>query len=289
MNYRHAFHAGGFADVIKHIVLVRILLYLQEKPAAFRIIDTHAGAGLYDLTGDEARRSGEWLTGIARVMQARFSEATAPLLKPYLDIIRAFNPPGQLAAYPGSPLIARALLRPQDRLTACEVETDARKRLIDGLRRDAQARVVDLDGWMALPAFVPPSERRGLVLIDPPFEAKDEFERLAKGFCKAFGKWPTGSYLLWYPAKSRRATDQLANEVAAATASVKPPGKCLRLEFSVAPQAAGSALASSGLLVVNPPFTLHTELRAILPELEKPLGQGGAGRFKLEVPSPKRP
>ncbi len=286
MNYRHAFHAGGFADVIKHIVLVRILLYLQEKQAPFRVIDTHAGAGLYDLTGDEARRGGEWLTGIARIMQARFSEATAQLLKPYLDIIRAFNPQGQLAAYPGSPLIARALLRPQDRLTACEVEINARKRLIDALRRDAQARVVDLDGWMALPAFVPPNERRGLVLVDPPFEAKDEFERVATGFRKAFAKWPTGSYLLWYPAKSRRDTDQLARAIAAATASLKPAGKCLRLEFSVAPQAAGTALASSGLLVVNPPFTLQGELKTILAELEKPLGQGGAGRFKLDVPKP---
>ena len=168
MNYRHAFHAGGFADVIKHIVLVRILTYLQDKPAAFRVIDTHAGAGVYDLTGDEARRGGEWLTGIARLMQARFSEAALPLLTPYLDIVRAFNTAAEFKAYPGSPLIARALLRPQDRLTACEVEPKARKHLIDALRRDTQARVVDLDGWMALPAFVPPNERRGLVLIDPP-------------------------------------------------------------------------------------------------------------------------
>src|SRR5215467_11721535 len=198
MNYRHAFHAGGFADVIKHIVLVRILSYLHEKPAAFRVIDSHAGSGLYDLTGEEARRGGEWLTGIARIMQARFSNETAALLKPYLDIVAAYNSTiPTLAAYPGSPLIARALLRPVDRLTACEVEPSARKQLIDALRRDAQARVVDLDGWVALPAFVPPNERRGLVLIDPPFEAKDEFERLAEGFAKTFAKWPTGIYLLW--------------------------------------------------------------------------------------------
>jgi 23S rRNA (adenine2030-N6)-methyltransferase len=286
MNYRHAFHAGGFADVIKHIVLARILVYLQDKQAAFRIIDTHAGAGVYDLTSDEARRGGEWLTGIARVMQARFSETTLPLLKPYLDIVRAFNPQAELKTYPGSPLIARALLRPQDRLTACEVEPNARKRLIDALRRDTQARVVDLDGWLALPAFVPPKERRGLVLIDPPFEAKNEFERLAAGFAEAFAKWPTGSYLLWYPVKSRRATDTLARHVADAVGAATPPGKCLRLEFSVAPQATGTALASAGLLVVNPPWTLMGELKAILPELEKPLGQGGAGRFKLEMPKP---
>ena len=287
MNYRHAFHAGGFADVIKHIVLVRILNYLQDKPAAFRVIDTHAGAGIYDLTSDEARRGGEWLTGIARILQARFSEQTLPLIKPYLDIVRAFNPQAALEAYPGSPLIARALLRPQDRLTACEVEPKARNRLIDALRRDTQARIVDLDGWLALPAFVPPNERRGLVLVDPPYEAKDEFERLADGFSRAFAKWPTGSYLLWYPVKSRRATDNLARHVADITGAARPSAKCLRLEFSVAPQAAaGSGLTSAGLLVVNPPWTLLGELKAILPELEKPLGQGGAGRFRLEAPKP---
>src|ERR1700730_17769080 len=286
MNYRHAFHAGGFADVIKHIVLARILTYLQEKQAAVRVIDTHAGAGVYDLTSHEAQRGGEWLTGIARVMQARFSEKTLPLVMPYLDIVRAFNPKAELVAYPGSPLIARALLRPQDRLTACEVEPKARKRLVDALRRDTQARIVDLDGWTALPAFVPPNERRGLVLIDPPFEAKDEFERMQAGFAEAFAKWPTGIYLLWYPAKSRRASDGLAQRVAEIAGTTAGGAKSLRLEFSVAPQRAGAALASAGLLVVNPPWTLQDELKAILPELEKPLGQGGAGRFKLETPKP---
>jgi 23S rRNA (adenine2030-N6)-methyltransferase len=284
MNYRHAFHAGGFADVIKHIVLVRILTYLQDKQASFRVIDTHAGAGLYDLTGDEARRGGEWLTGIARLMQARFSENTAPLIKPYLDIVRAFNRPGVLDAYPGSPLIARALLRPQDRLTACEVEPKARKRLIDTLRRDTQARVVDLDGWVALPAFVPPKERRGLILIDPPYEQKDEFERVAEGFAETFAKWPTGIYLVWYPVKSRRASDSLARHVAGVVGTGATPGKCLRLEFSVAPQAAEPGLTSAGVLIANPPWTLAAELKAILPELEKPLGRGGAGRFRLETP-----
>jgi len=284
MNYRHAFHAGGFADVIKHIVLVRVLTHLQDKPAAFRVIDSHAGAGRYDLAGEEARRGGEWRTGIARILQARFSDAVLPLVKPYLDIVRAFNPPRDLKTYPGSPLIARALLRPQDRMVACEVEPKARKLLIEALRRDVQARVVDLDGWVALPAFVPPKERRGLVLIDPAFEQKDEFERLADGFIKTFARWPTGSYLLWYPVKSRRATDGLADHVADTVAKASVPGKCLRLEFSVAPQTAGGGLTSSGLLIVNPPWKLAGELKLILPELEKPLGQGGAGRFRLEAP-----
>ncbi|MGP9812371.1 23S rRNA (adenine(2030)-N(6))-methyltransferase RlmJ [Rhodopseudomonas sp. NSM] len=285
MNYRHAFHAGNFADVIKHIVLARILTYLQEKPAPFRVIDSHAGAGLYDLTSDEARRGGEWVTGIARVMQARFSDEAGELIKPYLDIVRAFNPQRDLTAYPGSPLIARALLRPQDSMVASELEPVARKQLINALRRDTQARVVDLDGWQALTAFVPPKERRGLVLIDPSFEKKDEFERLAEGFSTAYGKWPTGIYQLWYPVKNRRATDALADRVAT-LAAAGGDGKCLRLEFSVAPQQPDGALTSTGLLVVNPPWTLASELRVVLPELERPLGQGGVSRYRLELPKP---
>ncbi|MGO3929457.1 23S rRNA (adenine(2030)-N(6))-methyltransferase RlmJ [Rhodopseudomonas pseudopalustris] len=286
MNYRHAFHAGNFADVIKHIVLVRILCYLQEKPTAFRVIDTHGGAGLYDLTSNEATRGGEWLTGIARVLQARFTDEAEQLLRPYLDIVRAFNPPGQLIAYPGSPLIARALLRPQDSMVACELEPTARKSLINALRRDTQARVVDLDGWVGLPAFVPPQERRGLVLIDPPFERKDEFEQVAERFAIASAKWQSGVYLIWYPVKSRRATDTLASQVAEIAARGPKPGSCLRLEFSVAPPSEQSGLVSSGLLIVNPPWTLADELRVILPELVRPLGQGGPGRYRLEIAKP---
>jgi 23S rRNA (adenine2030-N6)-methyltransferase len=287
MNYRHAFHAGNFADVVKHIVLARILTYLHEKPAAFRVIDTHAGAGLYDLTGDEAMRSGEWRTGIARLMQARLSDAAAALVAPYLDIVRAFNPQRDLQTDPGSPLVARALMRPQDRLVACEIVPDARKRLIAALRKDPQARVVDLDGWTGLPAFVPPNERRGLVLIDPPYESRDEFDRMADGFAGAFAKWPNGIYMLWYPIKERRAADTLAKRVAG---TVQQAGggadKCLRVEFSVAPQTAQSGLVSAGLLIVNPPWTLAADLKVILPELEKPLGLGGAGRYRVETARP---
>ena len=281
MNYRHDFHAGNFADVIKHIVLARVLTYLHEKAAAFRVIDTHAGAGLYDLAGEAAQRGGEWRLGIARLMQARLSSEAAALVAPYLDIVRAFNPQRDLTAYPGSPLIARALLRPQDGLTACELEPDARKRLIRALRRDEQGRVVDIDGWIAVTAYVPPKERRGLVLIDPPFEDRDEYERLADRFAAAYAKWPNGIYMLWYPIKARRNAEKLVEQVAACVAARED---CLRVEFSVAPQSADGPLLSAGLLIVNPPWTLAAELRTILPELEKPLGQGGAGRFKVDTP-----
>jgi 23S rRNA (adenine2030-N6)-methyltransferase len=217
-------------------------------------------------------------------MQARFSEAAGNLIAPYLDIVRAFNPQRDLAAYPGSPLVARALLRPQDRMVACEIQPEARKQLIGALRKDTQARVVDLDGWTALPAFVPPNERRGLVLIDPPYESKDEFDRLADGFTEAFVKWPTGIYVLWYPVKERRAADTLARRVAGAMQQTgSAPDKCLRVEFSVAPQTADSGLVSAGLLIANPPWTLASDLKVILPELEKPLGLGGAGRYRVET------
>jgi 23S rRNA (adenine2030-N6)-methyltransferase len=216
-------------------------------------------------------------------MQARLSEPVMALVAPYLDIVRAFNPKRDLTAYPGSPLVARALLRPQDRLVACELEPIARKQLIAALRRDEQARVVDLDGWTALPAFVPPNERRGLVLIDPPFESRDEFARLADGFAAAHAKWPTGIYMLWYPVKERRATDTLADHVARVANAGGGEAKCLRVEFSVAPQTPETGLVSAGLLIVNPPWTLAAELKAILHELEKPLGQGGAGRFRIEA------
>ena len=269
MNYRHAFHAGNFADVIKHIVLVRILTYLQDKQAAFRVIDTHAGAGVYDLTSAEARRGGEWLTGIARVMQARFSETTLPLVAPYLDIVRAFNPRRDLMAYPGSPLIARALLRPQDRLTACEVEPKARTQLIDALRRDTQARVVDLDGWTALPAFVPPKERRGLVLVDPAFEDVGDFARLAQALAAAHRKWASGIYLAWYPIKERAAADALARRLRQSGMA-----KILRAELRVAAPRAAARLGACGLIVINPPWTLAGELAVLLPELARALSAG---------------
>ena len=243
--------------------------------------------GVYDLTGEEARRGGEWLTGIARLMQARFSETTAPLVTPYLDIVRAFNPPARprgLSRIAADRARAAAAAGSPDRLRG---RAEARKRLIDALRRDTQARVVDLDGWTALPAFVPPNERRGLVLIDPPFEQKDEFERLADGFAEAFAKWPTGSYLMWYPVKSRRATDDPGAACRGRwPAPASRPGNACGWNSASRRRPRAAGLTSTGLLIVNPPWTLAGELKTILPELEKPLGQGGAGRFRLETPKP---
>jgi 23S rRNA (adenine2030-N6)-methyltransferase len=260
-------------------VLTRILLYLHDKPTGFRVIDTHAGAGLYDLRSIEAKRSNEWQDGIARVMAAAFSGEAATLLAPYLDIVRAFNTNGDdLIAYPGSPLIARALLRPQDRLVACETQSEVRGSLIRALRHDPQGRVVEVDGWTALNAMLPPPERRGLVVIDPPFEARDEFDRLADGFELAFRRWPTGIFLMWYPMKQRAAVEAFARRVG------NHADKVLRLDITVAPPSPGAGLTSAGLLVVNPPFTLQRELGVVMPALAKVLGRDGPGDFRLEQP-----
>ena len=181
MNYRHAFHAGSFADVVKHAVLVRILTHLRAKPAAFRVLDTHAGAGLNDLAGPEASRSPEWREGIARLLAAPVAEPARALIAPYLDAVAGLNPAGRLVTYPGSPALVLALLRPQDRLIACELEPNAAAALARHLGRDRRSKAIALDGWTALNAYVPPKERRGLVLIDPPFEDEGRFSAARPG------------------------------------------------------------------------------------------------------------
>jgi 23S rRNA (adenine2030-N6)-methyltransferase len=287
MNYRHAFHAGNFADVVKHIVLTRVLLYLHEKPSALRVIDTHAGAGRYDLTGEQAKRSGEWRLGVARLLEARLDAASAELIKPYLDIVRSHNAGPELNVYPGSPLIARALLRPQDRMTACELEAGAHRQLVASLRRDEQARVVKIDGWTALPAYVPPQERRGVVLVDPPFEQTDEFDRLAAGFASAYAKWPTGIFMLWYPLKDARAAGRLGQRVASALQAGRSSRedlseRILRVEFQTSRVIRTDGLTAAGLLVVNPPWILKRDLLTIAPALAATLGTDGPGRLRVE-------
>ena len=267
MNYRHAFHAGGFADVIKHIVLVRILTYLQEKPAAFRVIDTHAGAGLYDLAGPEAVRSGEWRDGIGRLLTAPIGEAARVLLAPYLEAVGRLNPADGVTTYPGSPALARAFLRPQDRLVACELEPKAYALLAHNLARDRRIKTVAIDGWMALNAYVPPSERRGIVVVDPPFEEAQDFTRLAHGLETAYRKWASGIYLLWYPIKGRQEPDALARRLKRSSIA-----RILRAELAVGATPAQGPLGGCGLIVVNPPWTLENELATILPELVKALG-----------------
>jgi 23S rRNA (adenine2030-N6)-methyltransferase len=272
MNYRHAFHAGNFADVFKHVVLARILVHLRAKPAAFRVIDTHAGAGLYDLTGAEASRNPEWREGIARLCAAPLAEPVRDLLTPYLDVVDRLNSAGALTCYPGSPAIVRAYLRPQDRLIACELEPNAAAALARNLDRDRRLKVIPIDGWTALNAYVPPPERRGLVLVDPPFEKEDEFARLARGLEAAHRKWANGTFMLWYPIKDRAEPDALARRL---RRSGVP--KILRTEINVAAGRDDNRLTGCGLIVVNPPWTLESDLATLLPDLAAILSGGGGG------------
>jgi 23S rRNA (adenine2030-N6)-methyltransferase len=273
MNYRHAYHAGNFADVVKHAVLCRMLAHLGQKPAAFRVIDTHAGSGVYDLAGLEAGKTGEWRDGIGRLLGDDARDLPAEpraLLAPYLDAVAALNPSGKLACYPGSPALVQSMLRRQDRLIACELEPQAATALAHQLRGDARSKALAIDGWTALSAYVPPKERRGLVLIDPPFEQPDELARLATGLEAAHRKWPTGGYLLWYPIKD-------AAEVMSFIRKLSRLGidKMLRIELIVATASEDLGLRGSGLIAVNPPWTLHDELKVLLPSLAVALSRGG--------------
>ena len=277
MNYRHAFHAGSFADVFKHAVLCRVLYHLCEKPAAFRVIDTHAGAGLYDLAGAEAARGGEWHDGIEKLRAAALPEPAVALLTPYLEVIGALNERDRLRLYPGSPAVARAWLRRQDRLIACELEPKAARALANQLRGDTRIKILQIDGWTALSAYVPPKERRGVVLVDPPFEQDSDYVRLARGLAEAHRKWATGIFALWYPIKGRSEPDALAKSIRRLGI-----GKVLRAELTVAPLSDPSRLNGSGLILVNPPWTLEAELSMLLPALAKTLGRNDKGGFRLD-------
>jgi 23S rRNA (adenine2030-N6)-methyltransferase len=281
MNYRHAFHAGSFADVVKHAVLTRLLVHLCGKPAAYRAIDTHAGAGLYDLCGPEAARSGEWRNGIERLIErlpgAGIAETCRSLLAPYLEAVADLNPPGRLTTYPGSPALVRAFLRAQDRLVACELEPNAAACLKRNLAKDRRIKVIAIDGWTALNAYVPPKERRGLVLIDPPFEDSGDFPRLAQGLEAAHHKWANGTYLMWYPIKAREAPDALARRLRRSGI-----GKILRAEVSIAAAGNPSRLSGCGLIVVNPPWTLEQELQVMLPALALILAGADHGGSRID-------
>jgi 23S rRNA (adenine2030-N6)-methyltransferase len=271
--------------VFKHIIIARILNHLMEKTAPFRVIDTHAGEGLYDLAGEEANRTGEWRDGIGRLAGAALPVDAAELMAPYLAALRGCNRPDELRYYPGSPLLAHYLLRPQDRLVACELEPHVAIALSRRLRGSATAKVVRIDGWTALHAYVPAKERRGLVIVDPSFEQPDDLFRLADGIASAQRKWPTGIYLMWYPVKGRDGPDQIIKMLRHADV-----GKCLRTEFAVAPPQPSGGLSACGVIVVNAPWKLAAEMKILAPVLVDLLGRdAGCGYVIEDLSSGKAP
>jgi 23S rRNA (adenine2030-N6)-methyltransferase len=277
MNYRHGFHAGNFADVFKHVLLTRLLIYLGRKDAPFRVIDTHAGEGAYDLSSEEAERSGEWRAGVARLAGAEMDASLRDLLSAYLDAVGPLDEDGRPALYPGSPLIARRLMRRNDRAIFCELRPDAFETLQARFARDKSVKTILIDGYKGLSAFTPPKERRGLVLIDPPFEQRGEFRAMFEAFRDAHRKWPTGIYALWHPVKD-------IAETSAFHADLRASGvrRVLRLELSVAHPREGERLRRTGLIVINPPYIFEEEARAILPFLAERLAQGEGAAFEIE-------
>lgn len=268
MNYRHAYHAGNFADVLKHIVLCRVVAHLQAKEGPLFLLDSHAGIGRYDLAGEEAIKTGEADGGIRRLL----AEPDAPpMLADYLAAVGALNPgPGPLAErlrwYPGSPRFLRCMMRPHDRLAACELHPDDAELLEAEFFRDRQVKTQQMDGYLAVKAMLPPQKRRGFIVVDPPFERRDEFEMMSKGLIAAYRRFATGVYALWYPVKGRRPVDAFHADLAASGTR-----RILVAELMIRPGDDPERFNGCGLVLVNPPWKLDEELRELLPFLARVL------------------
>ncbi|MDX7952457.1 23S rRNA (adenine(2030)-N(6))-methyltransferase RlmJ [Lichenihabitans sp. Uapishka_5] len=275
MNYRHAFHAGNFADVVKHLLLSRILVYLGRKPAPFRYIDTHAGIGRYDLGGPEASRTGEWQGGIGRLLRVPPPLSLRDLLDPYLKAVGPAGPDGHPLDYPGSPVLAQRLLRRDDRMLLAELHPEDAATLRSTLGRDKRLKVVERDGYQVLAAALPPPERRGVVLIDPPFEERDEFPRLVAALKSACRKWATGTYVIWHPIKDDAAVSAFHHALSEAAL----PPSC-RIDLFRDETSADPGLRGSGLLVINPPYVLAEEAGLLLPFLCSTLGDPAETPFR---------
>lgn len=274
MNYRHAFHAGNFADVFKHTLLIGLLQALRAKPAAFCYVDTHAGRGLYDLRGEEAQRTGEAADGVQRLLAAGELPAA---LRDYLDRVRAINADAQIARYPGSPLLAQALLREQDRAILCEWQEDEAAALRTALHGDARCAIHRRDGYAALKALLPPAQKRGLVLIDPPFEAQGgEYAAIEKALEEAFRRWPNAIYAIWYPIKRREAIVPFHRWLRGVHAEV------LVAELLIHPDHSPLRLNGCGAAIVNPPWQFDRAVEAWLPAAQRLLAADPGAGSRLE-------
>lgn len=271
LSYRHGFHAGNHADVLKHAVFVFCARYLQRKETPLLFLDTHSGAGRYDLRTPEAEKTGEYRDGIARLMDRA---AGAPqLFAGYLALVRSFNDDGALRTYPGSPALAAALKREQDRAVFHELHPADEARLADLMRRHPRIHVERSDGLRGLIAHVPPLERRGLVLIDPSYEIKTDYASVAAAIARAWKRFPRGLYLLWYPVIERPRVR--AMEAALISAGIR---KTYRMEFCMTPDTPERGMTGSGLFIVNPPFTLPEAAAEGLPWLAEALGAKGPAK-----------
>ncbi|MPY71144.1 MAG: 23S rRNA (adenine(2030)-N(6))-methyltransferase RlmJ [Alphaproteobacteria bacterium] len=277
LSYRHAFHAGHAADVLKHAVYVFILRYMQQKDGGMLLLDTHAGAGEYDLAAPEAQKTGEFHDGVERLLAA--SAEPPALIADYLALLRGQADYTALRRYPGSPALAAALMRPQDRAVLCELHPTDHAHLARWARGRRRVSVRREDGLSALPTLLPPPERRALTVIDPSYEVKSDYGAVVDAVEAAWRRFPAGVFLLWYPVVDRARIDGMEVSFRAG-----PVRKLFRLELGIAPDAPGRGMTASGLFVVNPPFTLPDAAAAALPWLTEALGARGPRRADWVVP-----
>lgn len=277
MNYRHSYHAGNFADVMKHVVLSLVIQHYKQKPAPFRFIDTHSGAGAYDLAAEPSERTSEWRDGIGKLLAANIDEEAAKILNPYLTAIGAAeSAPAAPFVYPGSPLLARRLMRTSDHVIANELHPEDQVHLRVTLRGQPNTKVMALDGWTVLKAVVPPKERRGIILIDPPFEKPDEYGRLITAVENGLERFATGTYLLWYPLKDAPVVAQFEKQLA--NLGMK---KLDIYALGVSAQLEHPGLTASSIAIINPPYTLHQECRTIFPVLAKAMAKTTKSWFQV--------
>lgn len=274
LSYRHSFHAGNHADVLKHCVQSLIIQALKEKNKPLLYLDSHAGAGRYLLDSPYAERTGEYLDGIAKVWQ---STAMPELLMPYLNAVRSLNPSGKLKYYPGSPLIARSLLRPQDKLILTELHPIDYPLLRKEFLSDKRAQVEKQDGYQQLRAKLPPASRRGLILIDPPYELKNDYQAVVQGIAEGYKRFSTGVYALWYPVVLRQQIKKMIT-------NLKETGiqRILQIELAVLPDSDKRGMTASGMIVVNPPWKLEQQMQTLLPWLHQQLVPNGTGHTYVE-------
>ncbi|EGT0656359.1 23S rRNA (adenine(2030)-N(6))-methyltransferase RlmJ [Proteus mirabilis] len=274
LSYRHSFHAGNHADVLKHIVQTLIIESLKEKEKPFLYLDTHAGAGRYQLTNAHATRTGEYLEGIARLWQ---QEEVPELILPYLEAVGSLNTSDELRYYPGSPLLAAKLLREQDLLMLTELHPTDFPLLRTEFSRDKRVRVCREDGFGQLKSKLPPASRRGFALIDPPYELKQDYSAVVKGIVEGYKRFATGTYAIWYPVVHRQQIKRMLKELEAT--SIR---KILQIELAVKPDSDQLGMTASGMIVINPPWKLASQMASILPWLHKTLVPEGTGHTLVE-------
>ncbi|MBQ0213635.1 23S rRNA (adenine(2030)-N(6))-methyltransferase RlmJ [Proteus vulgaris] len=274
LSYRHSFHAGNHADVLKHIVQTLIIESLKEKEKPFLYLDTHAGAGRYQLTNAHATRTGEYLEGIARLWQ---QDEVPELILPYLEAVGELNSSGELRYYPGSPLLAGKLLREQDSLVLTELHPTDYPLLRTEFSRDPRVRVSREDGFGQLKSKLPPASRRGFALIDPPYELKQDYSAVVKGVVEGHKRFATGTYAIWYPVVHRQQIKRMLKELEATGIR-----KILQIELAVKPDSDQLGMTASGMIVINPPWKLESQMKSILPWLHKTLVPEGIGHTSVE-------